>query len=103
MASLYLLNKFYNYLTPNTFVPAITNSEIFLSIIIKFYIEYILLKYELYYYIILLLLVSLYENFLLILPFALILCYQIIIISVPAYRTYKSIINNNIKIFNFNK
>jgi hypothetical protein len=121
MASLYVLKKLYKGLAPNTFVPAIVNTDIIISCISKLFIEHTLLKIEM----------SVYNTLLAIPIFAIPIFTPIskaypeivipfffcsvltfffcsvltlpIIYGVPIYRTYKSIVNKKIEIINFKK
>lgn len=107
MASLYILNKLCKKLAPNTFVPAITNADILVSGISKFAIEHTLLKTEITIYngifILPVLIPGVVEMHPTIgLPFlSSILITFPVIYGVPAYRTYKSVVNKNLQIINF--
>lgn len=108
MASLYILNKLCKELKPNTFVPAITNADILVSGISKFAIEHTLLKAEMTIYngiFILPKLTSFMEtNPIIILPFiSSVLITLSVIYGIPAYRTYKSFVNKNLQIIDFDK
>lgn len=109
MASLYILNKLCKGLAPNTFVPAITNADILVSGISKFAIEHTLLKTEMTIYNSVFFLpvmtpIAVETQPIIILPFIFtVLITAPIIYGVPTYRTYKSIVNKNLQIINFEK
>lgn len=109
MASLYILNKLYKRLAPNTFVPAITNADILVSGISKFVVEHTLLKTEMAIYNGVFLLPLLTPMVVetkpaIILPFlSSVLITLPVIYGVPAYRTYKSVVNKNLQIIDFEK
>ena len=108
MASLYILKKLCKGLSPNTFIPAITNVDILVSSVSKLYIEHTLLKTEMNVYNIILSFpayTSLGDSFhKLLIPYAISLLITMpIIYGIPIYRTYKSIVNKNLQIINFEK
>ncbi len=108
MASIYILNKIYKSLAPNTFIQATKNTDIIIGGISKFVIEHILLKCE----------IGLYKGLVIIPSFILtssvgnkpfILSFIIgslftipvgIPYCIPAYRTYKAIVNKKLQIIN---
>lgn len=106
MASLYILNKIYKSLAPNTFIPAIRNNDIIISGISKYVVEHMLLKTEMMIYnstsIIPLFIPSIETEPMLIIPLIFnILIAPPIIYCVPAYRTYKAFVNKKLQIINF--
>ncbi len=108
MASLYVLKKLYNGLAPNTFVPAIANTDIIVSGICKLFVEHSLLNIEMSIYNILFIIPTftpiVKSNPEILLPFIFSSLLTLpIIYGVPIYRTYKSIVNKNIDIINFDK
>lgn len=108
MATLYILNKLCKGLRPNTFVPAITNADILVSGISKFAIEHTLLKTEMTFYNGIFILPGLTPFMetkpIIMLPFlSSILITLPVIYGVPAYRTYKSVVNKNLQIIDFEK
>jgi len=100
MDSLYILNKLCKRLTPNTFIPAITNTDILVSGISKFAIEHTLLKTGMTLYnghVFLPILIPIIA-----LPFlSSVLITLHVIYDVPAYRTYRSVANKNLQMINF--
>lgn len=108
MASLYILNKLCKGLRPNTFVPAITNADILVSGISKFDIEHTLLKTEMTFYNGIFILSGLTPfmetNPIIILPFiSSVLITLPVIYGVRAYRSYKSFVNINLQMIDFEK
>ena len=113
MASIYILNKICKSLAPNTFIQATKNTDIIIGGISKFVIEHTLLKYEMVFYNGLVMLplfippssfdIHIDKPF--IVPFivgsliTLPVNYSIPY-CIPAYRTYKAIVNKNIQIIN---
>lgn len=103
------LNKLCKGLKPNTFVPAITNSDILVSSVSKFAIEHTLLKMEMTIYNGIFILpvltpMDLEMRSLLAIPFiSSVLITLPVIYGVPAYRTYKSVVNKNLQIIDFEK
>jgi|LakMenEpi03Aug12_release.lakeMendotaPanAssembly.Ray.scaffolds.fasta_scaffold2022636_2 hypothetical protein len=104
MASLYLLKKITDKFASKTFRLPNNGSELLVAGISKYAIEYTLLKYE----------VSMY--FILLSPTLPLLeispCYGLalygltfsaipIVVGIPAYRTANSIVNKNLKIYNY--
>ena len=108
MASLYILKKLYKGLAPNTFVPAIVNTDIIVSGFSKLFIEHSLLNIEMSIYNCLFIIpmftpiVNSYPEIVIPLLFSSVLTLPIIY-GVPIYRTYKSIVNKKIEIINFEK
>lgn len=108
MASLYIFKKLCKGLAPDTFVPAITNTDILVSSVSKFFTEHILLKTEMTIYNSILSLPA-YTSLGLSFPKLLVPCVLSCLITtpviygVPAYRTYKSIANKNLQLINFEK
>ena len=111
MASIYILNKICKSLAPNTFIQATKNTDIIIGGISKFVIEHILLKYEMGFYKGLVILPSFVLNSSVVdnpfVPFIVIIGSLItlpVIYSIPycipAYRTYKAIVNKNLQIIN---
>ena len=86
MASLFVLRKVCESLSPNIFITATNNTHIMVGAISKYAVEHTLLTYEM----------SLYNA-----PFV---CSALItlpvIYCIPAYRTYNAIVNKNIQILN---
>ena len=110
MASIYILNKIYKSLAPNTFIQATKNTDIIIGGINKFLIEHILLKYEMVFYkgLVMLpsfILTSSVGNKPFIVSFIIGSLFTIPVISgipyyIPAYRTYKAIVNKKLQIIN---
>lgn len=86
MASLCVLRKVYESLSPNIFITATNNTHIMVGAISKYAVEHTLLTYEMYLYN-----APFTCSSLLTLP---------VIYCIPAYRTYKAIVNKNIQIIN---
>lgn len=109
MASIYILNKVCKGLLPNTFIPAIKNSDIIVSGISKLVVEYTLLKYEMITYNIIFIapicVPSVIETYpTIIMPFVFSALITLpVVYCVPAYRTYKAIVNKNLQVINFDK
>lgn len=109
MASLLLLKQFYKIIPSKLFVPAITNSEIMIGAITKYYCEHALLKnevllYNILYYAVLLegfdvrniyLPPELTLSSLTLTGLSIGFCY-----FYPMYRTFKAIKSNSIQIIN---
>lgn len=113
MASIYILNKICKSLAPNTFIQATKNTDIIIGGISKFLIEHILLKYEMGFYNGLVMLplfippssFAVYIDKPFIVPFVIGSLITLPVIysipyCIPAYRTYKAIVNKNLQIIN---
>lgn len=109
MASLYILKKLCKGMSPNTFIPAITNTDILVAGISKIAIEHILLKTEISIYNGVFILplftpILIEKQPALIIPFIFsVFITTPIIYGVPAYRTYKAVVNKNLQIIDFEK
>ena len=107
MASIHILNKFCKSLAPNTFISATKNTHIIVGGISKFVVEHTLLKYEMMIYNGLFMstlfipqLVEIHKPIVIPFIFSALITLPVIY-CVPAYRTYKAIVNKNIQIINF--
>lgn len=106
MMSINLLNKLYKTFKPNTFIPAVKKSEIIIGATSKFIVEHVALSCEIMLYntgfglfaCTFLSASSGYPSFILFCLMTLPVPY-----CLPAYRTYKAIVNEKLKIMNFNK
>jgi len=107
MASIYILNKVCKSLAPKTFIRTITNTDIIVGGISKFVIEHALLKYEMMIYNGLFMfplfvpyLIEIYPQ--IVIPFVFNVSITLpVIYCIPAYRTYKALVNKNLQIINF--
>jgi len=107
MASIYILNKVCKGLAPNTFKKAIVNTDIIVGGISKLVVEHTLLKTEMSIYngvfMSPLFIPSFADTFPpIVMPFVFTALITLpVIYCVPAYRTYKAIVNKNLQIINF--
>lgn len=103
MASIHILNKVCKSLAPNTFIRANSNTDIIVGGISKFVVEHTLLKYEMMIYNGLLIIPSLVDiHKPIAVPFIFSALITLpVIYCIPAYRTYKAIVNKNLQIINF--
>ena len=107
MASIHILNKVCKSLAPNTFIRANANTDIIVGGISKFVVEHTLLKYEMMIYNGLLMsplfipsFVDIYKPIAVPFIFSALITLPVIY-CIPAYRTYKAIVNKNLQIINF--
>jgi hypothetical protein len=107
MASIHILNKVCKSLAQNTFIPAIKNTDIIVGGISKFVVEHTLLKYEMMIYNGLFMsplfipsLVDIHKPIVVPFIFSALITLPVIY-CIPAYRTYKAIVNKNLQIINF--